>query len=505
MLLPAGTRVVPYQWDTYCWREQRAASSTVVCDIKIPISSCAKSAKRPSTMQSTTRPMKPCSIPSFRQGHVSSPIDVARLHGLSAPHVDGFDFFLDCGLSRAIADIEPAEIDLFSPRNSTDVSKKEGNKIKIWVEGVKVSPPLKSGPSSNHTNSIRRSSPQSSSDYSALAPRECRELGLTYSGSIIGEFCYQMIQFGSDKVDTPGKVVRIKKKFGDMPIMVMSKACHLRGKKPKDLIHMKEEVSLNQPKFKSVLKNYLGMLTELLFHAYRLKLPNLKQNEFGGYFIINGIERCVRLLQIPRRNHPTAIQRSNFKNRGPAFSDIGVSIRCCRHCGDQTSVTNTVHYLTTGGVSFRFSARKQEFLIPIIILLRALSGNSGVSKTKSCETPALGLTDEEIFRRIMHGAQSNTFLRARAALLLQDANRFNSLNTSEECLAYLGARFRAMSMRADSTSDVDIGHYMIQRYAFLLSLFLYFAISPCPNTFSHLRTHNSPSTIGAQIRSHSLI
>lgn len=63
----------------------------------------------------------------------------------------------------------------------------------------------------------------------------------------------------------------------------------------------------------------------------------------------------------------------------------------------------------------------------------------------------------------MQGAESNTFLRARAELLLQDANRFEGLHTSEECLAYLGGRFRAMSMRADSTSDVDVGHYMIRR------------------------------------------
>ena len=202
-----------------------------------------------------------------------------------------------------------------------------------------------------------------------------------------------------------------------------------------------------------------------------------QQNEFGGYFIINGIERCVRLLQIPRRNHPSAIQRSNFKNRGPAFSDLGVAIRCSRQVGDQTSITNTVHYLTSGGASFRFSARKQEFLIPVIILLRALSG---VASKATASEGGLGCTDEEIFRRIMQGAESNTFLRARAELLLQDANRFEGLHTSEECLAYLGGRFRAMSMRADSTSDVDVGHYMIRRYVILtISFVILFAYYVC--------------------------
>ena len=120
-----------------------------------------------------------------------------------------------------------------------------------------------------------------------------------------------------------------------------------------------------------------------------------------------------------------------------------------------------MHYLTSGGASFRFSARKQEFLVPVIILLRALSG---VDSKPIKNEGGLGCTDEEVFRRIMQGAESNTFLRARAELLLQDANRFEGLHTSEECLAYLGGRFRAMSMRADSTSDVDVGHYMIRRY-----------------------------------------
>ena len=122
-----------------------------------------------------------------------------------------------------------------------------------------------------------------------------------------------------------------------------------------------------------------------------------------------------------------------------------------------------MHYLISGGASFRFSARKQEFLIPVIILLRALSGADAKS---SINQGGFGSTDEEIFRRIMQGDESNTFLRARAELLLQDANRFEGLNTPEECLAYLGARFRAMSLRADSTSDVDVGHYMIRRYVF---------------------------------------
>ncbi len=172
---------------------------------------------------------------------------------------------------------------------------------------------------------------------------------------------------------------------------------------------------------------------------------------------MNGIERCVRLLQIPRRNHPTAIKRSNYKNRGPTYTDLGVAIRCARSNEDQSSITNTVHYLTTGGASLKFTARKQEFLIPVILILRALSGSeNGVTSG--------GVTDEELYNRILQGDEENTFLKARAELLLQDSQRFTGLNTPNECLAYIGANFRMLSMKPDSTPDIDIGHYMINRF-----------------------------------------
>ena len=182
---------------------------------------------------------------------------------------------------------------------------------------------------------------------------------------------------------------------------------------------------------------------------------------------MNGIERCVRLLQIPRRNFPTSIQRSNYKNRGSTYTDLGVAMRCARHDGDQSSITNTIHYLTTGAASLRFVARKQEFLIPVVLILRSLSGFS--STTDAADVAAggssAGITDEELYNRIVQGDDKNTFLVARAGLLLQDARaRFGSVNTPNECLAYMGARFRRLSQRAETTSDIEIGHYIIRQY-----------------------------------------
>lgn len=59
------------------------------------------------------------------------------------------------------------------------------------------------------------------------------------------------------------------------------------------------------------------------------------EQEWGGYFIIKGHERLVRMLLMTRRNYPIAIKRSGWKARGALFSDIGLLIRCVKE--DQTA------------------------------------------------------------------------------------------------------------------------------------------------------------------------
>lgn len=43
----------------------------------------------------------------------------------------------------------------------------------------------------------------------------------------------------------------------------------------------------------------------------------------GGYFIINGLEKVIRMLIMPRRNFPLAMTRHKWKNRGPGFTEYG--------------------------------------------------------------------------------------------------------------------------------------------------------------------------------------
>ena len=46
--------------------------------------------------------------------------------------------------------------------------------------------------------------------------------------------------------------------------------------------------------------------------------------ELGGYFIINGNERLIRMLIMTKRNYPVSFYRGTFTNRGRNFTGYAV-------------------------------------------------------------------------------------------------------------------------------------------------------------------------------------
>lgn len=54
------------------------------------------------------------------------------------------------------------------------------------------------------------------------------------------------------------------------------------------------------------------------------------ENEFGGYFIVNGNEKVIRMLIAQKRNYPVAFVRSSYGNRGTGYTPYAVQIRCVR-------------------------------------------------------------------------------------------------------------------------------------------------------------------------------
>lgn len=92
--------------------------------------------------------------------------------------------------------------------------------------------------------------------------------------------------------------------------------------------------------------------------------------EMGGYFIVNGNEKVVRMLIMTKRNYPIAFQRPTFTKRGKFFTPYAVMMRCVRD--DFFSQTITLHYLSDGSIQLRFIYNKQEFFISVCVLLKAL-------------------------------------------------------------------------------------------------------------------------------------
>ncbi len=166
--------------------------------------------------------------------------------------------------------------------------------------------------------------------------------------------------------------------------------------------------------------------------------------EFGGYFVINGNERLIRYLILPRRNHVISLLRPSFSNRGLSYTEYAVQIRCVRP--DQTSVTNTLHYLSNGSAMLRFSWRKQEYVIPIMLVLKAL----------------VGASDKEIFDGVMMEDYEDTFLAGRVELLLRSFKTY-TMRTGEQCLDYLGDRFRVVLGLPDDVTNGAVGAWLIQK------------------------------------------
>ena len=237
-----------------------------------------------------------------------------------------------------------------------------------------------------------------------IYPAECRERHASYRGKLSARLEYRI-----NDGDWNERIYEL----GQMPIMVKSNRCHIEKCTPAQLIRHKEE-----------------------------------SEELGGYFIVNGNERLIRMLIVAKRNYPMAIIRSSYVNRGPLYTKFGVQIRCVRP--DQTSQTNVLHYCSDGNVTFRFSWRKNEYLVPVMMILKAL----------------IETNDREIFEGLVGAAGSegvkNTFYTDRVELLLR-AYKVYQLHGKATTRAYLGEKFRpVMNVPADMHNE-EVGTEFLRK------------------------------------------
>ncbi|KDQ64138.1 hypothetical protein JAAARDRAFT_166137 [Jaapia argillacea MUCL 33604] len=264
-----------------------------------------------------------------------------------------------------------------------------GNRMSIWIDQVSIARPMV--PEKDKTATERK-----------VYPTEARERLSSYRGRMNIRICW--------KIHHQGEVERsITKDCGLVPVMVRSVRCNLRSLSSSSLVQHHEE-----------------------------------PEEFGGYFVINGNERLIRYLILPRRHSPISIIRPSFTNRGPSYTPYAVQVRCVRP--DQTSVTNTLHYLSNGSAMFRFTWRKQEYVIPIMLILKAL----------------VSASDKEIFEGVMMQDYTNTFLTDRVELLLRSFKAY-SLFTGNQCLEYVGDKFRVVLGLPEDWTNQAVGIWLVEK------------------------------------------
>jgi DNA-directed RNA polymerase I subunit RPA2 len=187
-----------------------------------------------------------------------------------------------------------------------------------------------------------------------------------------------------------------------------------------------------------------------------LILKKEDMHEFGGYFIVNGNERLIRMLIMNKRNYPVAFTRGSFVNRGKFFTPYAVQMRCVRD--DMFAQTVIIHYLTDGNCMLKFIYHKQEFLIPVYVLLKALLASSSQQD---------GSTDAQIYNKLVKGYFKNRQISDRVEVMLSDGHKLG-LHSQEKCLAYLGSRLRTVleGVTQDMT-DIEVGRFLLERVLFV--------------------------------------
>ncbi|XP_029449641.1 DNA-directed RNA polymerase I subunit RPA2 [Rhinatrema bivittatum] len=231
-------------------------------------------------------------------------------------------------------------------------------------------------------------------------PAECRGRRSTYRGKLSASISWS--------VNGIPKGI-IKQSLGLVPIMVKSKLCNLWNLPPKALIEHHEEAE-----------------------------------EMGGYFIINGIEKVIRMLIMPRRNFPIAMVRPKWKKRGPGYTQYGISMRCVRD--EHTAINMNLHYLENGTVMVNFIYHKELFFIPLGFALKAL----------------VGFSDYQIFQELIRGREEHSFYKNCVSQILRMVTE-EGCTTQKQVLKYLGGRFRVKLYLPDWYPDEQAAEFLLDQ------------------------------------------
>uniref|UniRef100_A0A182MM49 DNA-directed RNA polymerase subunit beta n=1 Tax=Anopheles culicifacies TaxID=139723 RepID=A0A182MM49_9DIPT len=234
-------------------------------------------------------------------------------------------------------------------------------------------------------------------------PSECRQKADTYGGMCT-------ITLGWDLNGMPQPP--ITREMGRVPIMLKSKACNLNGLSPEELVARGEH-----------------------------------EDEWGGYFIVRGNEKLIRMLVMTRRNYPIALNRNTWRDRGKEFSTKGILIRCVRN--DQHSTNNVLHFLTNGTAKLMINIRKSLSFVPVMMILKAL----------------VNYSDNEIYRKLIVGFEDDQYYRRCVMNMLRELHD-ESMHNTHDCRSSLGALLRyqlSLTAMPKWYTDEQAGSYILDQ------------------------------------------
>ncbi|KAF9760886.1 putative DNA-directed RNA polymerase I subunit RPA2, partial [Nosema granulosis] len=215
-----------------------------------------------------------------------------------------------------------------------------------------------------------------------LYPKECRLANDSYKGRLWLKFS---MYYGEDLISSE------MKDCGGFPIMVKSTLCNLKN-------------ATNMAKYGE------------------------DDNEAGGFFIINGLDKLVRFHIMVKRNYPFALIRSQHNK---LYSDRVISIRSVGE--DELGHMNFLLYANDGNVYLKFFYRKNEYHVPLITILKAL----------------VNCSDAEIYNSLDKDPYLTAALRKTGEL---------KIFSRKECLEYIGSKFKYIS---GTQSSVEAGQILI--------------------------------------------
>ncbi|XP_036402565.1 DNA-directed RNA polymerase I subunit RPA2 [Megalops cyprinoides] len=231
-------------------------------------------------------------------------------------------------------------------------------------------------------------------------PAECRGRRCSYRGKLVADVSWA--------VNGIPKGI-IKQSLGQVPIMVKSKLCNLHGLSPKELTEHHEEAE-----------------------------------EMGGYFIVNGIEKVIRMLIMPRRNFPIAMARPKWKNRGQGYTQYGISMHCVKD--EHTAINMNLHYLDNGTVMLNFIYQKELFFLPLGFALKAL----------------VDFTDFQIYQELIKGREENSFYKSCVSEMLRIVME-EGCTTRKKVLNYLGERFRVKMNLPEWYTNEQCANFLLEQ------------------------------------------